>query len=219
MVVDIEGTTTDLAFVKEVLFPIARRKLGEFVAGPGREPPYAAALERLRARAGGDVVEFLEQMMDEDRKDGDLKLLQGGIWQKAYAEGLHAHVYADVAPALARWRARGLKLAVFSSGSVEAQRLLFAHTVAGDLTAGFGAWFDTGTGKKSEPESYRRIAEALELPPSAVGFLSDAAAEIDAARSAGMTALRVARDGELKGDGVVTSFDEVDALIFAGVLP
>jgi enolase-phosphatase E1 len=218
VLVDIEGTTTELSFVKEVLFPIARRGLAELVDGMGREPPYREALARLRASSeGGDVVAHLERLIDEDRKDSDLKLVQGAIWRRAYAEGLRAHVYPDVAPALARWQARGLRLAVFSSGSVEAQRLLFAHSVAGDLTPCFSAWFDTTTGPKRDPEAYRRIARALELEPGEVCFLSDVAAELDAARAAGMTVVLVARDGAHAG--AVSRFDELDRLLFDEARP
>jgi enolase-phosphatase E1 len=209
ILVDIEGTTTDIAFVKEVLFPLARREMARFIADEGAA--FVEPLARLRAQAGGEgLVRFLQQMIDDDSKDTDLKLLQGALWRRAYAEGLRAHVYPDVAPALSRWRAQGLRLAVFSSGSVEAQRLLFAHSIAGDLTAHFDAWFDTTSGHKRDPESYRRIAGALELAPEEVLFLSDVSAELDAAETAGMKALLVCRPGATAASRLsVTSFEAV----------
>jgi enolase-phosphatase E1 len=209
ILVDIEGTTTEMAFVKEVLFPLARREMARFIDEEGAA--FAEPLARLRAQAGGEkLVAFLHQMMDDDSKDTDLKLLQGALWRRAYAEGLRAHVYPDVAPALARWRALGLRLAVFSSGSIEAQRLLFAHSIAGDLTANFSAWFDTTSGHKRDPESYRRIAGALATAPEEVLFLSDVTAELEAAETAGMKALLVCRPGATAASRLsVTSFDAV----------
>ena len=133
--------------------------------------------------------------MDRDRKSTGLKSLQGRIWDEGYRAGsLKGEVYPDVPPALARWRGQGIDIAIFSSGSVQAQRSLFRNTDAGDLTRFIGAYFDTTTGPKTAPESYARIAAALERSPSEVLFLSDVTAELDAARTAGMRTALCVRD-------------------------
>jgi enolase-phosphatase E1 len=152
--------------------------------------------------------------MDQDRKSTGLKSLQGKIWEEGYRSGeLKGQVYPDVLPALERWRSQGIDVAIFSSGSVQAQQSLFRNSVAGDLTGFIKAYFDTMTGPKREPESYRRIAAALERPASDVVFLSDIVEELDAARAAGMrTALCVRESGEAlrtKGHSVTLSFDQV----------
>ena len=153
--------------------------------------------------------------MDQDRKSTGLKSLQGKIWEEGYRSGdLKGEVYPDVLPALERWRKEGIDIAIFSSGSVQAQRSLFRNSVAGDLTRFIKAYFDTTTGPKREPESYRRIAAALERSPSEVLFVSDIGAELDAARAAGMQTALCVRTGSLQGAVVHPSihrFDEIEA--------
>lgn len=190
---DIEGTTSSLSFVHDVLFPYARAAIPKFVFERRHDPEVAAILAAVRAEAGiphaddAAVVAQLRAWIDADKKITPLKALQGLIWARGYAQGeLRGHVYADAAVALRAWHARGLKLAVYSSGSVLAQRLLFAHTDYGDLTPLFSGFFDTTTGPKRESTSYRRIADALATAPAAILFLSDIEAELDAARAAGM---------------------------------
>jgi enolase-phosphatase E1 len=149
--------------------------------------------------------------MDRDRKATALKALQGRIWELGYAAGeLQASVYDDVTRALARWQSAGRPVAIYSSGSVRAQQLLFANTQAGDLTPRLSAFFDTTTGFKTEPESYRRIAEAMGRPPGGILFVSDVGAELDAARAAGMQTTLIARSDSRPLAGthpLVTSFD------------
>jgi enolase-phosphatase E1 len=212
LLVDVEGTTTDVAFVHRVLFPIARAEMPRFVRAHAGDPEHAASLLAVRravARGAGrseagvtldEVVSQLLAWIDADAKETPLKALQGAIWREAYAGGsLRSHVYDDVEPAFRRLRAAGVPIYVFSSGSVEAQRLLFAHTVAGDLTGYLAGTFDTTTGPKREPASYARIAEAIGLPPGEVRFLSDVIAELDAARAAGMETLWIVRPGTASG--------------------
>ncbi len=151
--------------------------------------------------------------MDQDRKSPGLKSLQGKIWEEGYRSGeLQGEVYPDVLPALERWHQEGIDVAIFSSGSVQAQRSLFRSTAAGDLTRLIRDYFDTTTGPKNSPESYRRIAAALERTPAEVRFLSDVTGELDAARAAGMqTALCVRGPGSASmtgGHAVIHSFDE-----------
>ncbi|CAN5225112.1 acireductone synthase [soil metagenome] len=189
---DIEGTTSSICFVKDVLFPYARRALPGFVRAHHGEPEVREWLDRAASDAGGIcddamTVEMLQGWIDEDRKHPALKALQGMIWQAGYADGeFTAHVYPDAVAALGRWHGEGRKLYVYSSGSVPAQKLLFGHSDAGDLRGLFSGWFDTAVGGKRNVESYRAIAVALDLPAGDVLFLSDVVEELDAARDAGM---------------------------------
>ncbi|MCB1554609.1 MAG: acireductone synthase [Xanthomonadales bacterium] len=188
---DIEGTTSSIAFVKDVLFPYARRALPAFVRDHGADPDVRPWLDQVAVESGGlcqdeMIVEVLQGWIDEDRKHTALKALQGQLWQAGYAAGdYRAHVYADAAAALRRWHEAGLRLAVYSSGSVPAQHLFFGHSEAGDLRPLFEAWFDTEIGGKRESASYQRIATQLALPAADILFLSDVVAELDAAREAG----------------------------------
>ena len=190
---DIEGTTSSISFVKDVLFPYARARLPGFVSAHGQRPEVrrwldAVAIE-IAAGACQDavIVEALQGWIDEDRKHTALKALQGMVWEAGYRDGdFTAPLYPDVAPALRAWHAAGHRLAVYSSGSVPAQKLLFAHTDAGDLTPLFAGFFDTEVGGKRDAASYRVIAQALGQPPGDLLFLSDVVAELDAAREAGL---------------------------------
>ncbi len=212
---DIEGTTTPIRFVHEILFPYARQRLSALIAERGGEADVAAALARVRALAPELApLDALTLWQDEDRKVEPLKTLQGIAWRDGYLSGaVQSDIYPDVAPALRRWRERGLQLAVYSSGSVEAQRLLFGHTPSGDLLSVFDAFFDTTTGPKREAESYRRIALALELAPETVLFLSDVGAELDAARDAGWVTCQLLRAGDdatpAPGHAQTADFDAV----------
>lgn len=185
---DIEGTTTPIAFVHRTLFPFARAALPAFLRDHADDPAVRAELAAVRQAAPGqDEVATLRHWMDEDAKATPLKALQGLIWRRGYEDGtLRGEVYPDVAPALRRWKAAGLALFVYSSGSVEAQRLIFGHSTAGDLSGLFSGFFDTRTGPKREPSSYRAIASAAGLPADAILFLSDVEAELDAAAAAGL---------------------------------
>jgi len=202
ILLDIEGTTTPIAFVHEVLFSYARDHAKEFLANRVD----AEDIARLREEQTADLNNgeqppmpldaYVEWLIARDRKSTGLKSLQGKIWRQGYADGsLKSQVYADVAPAFARWRARGLGISIFSSGSVLAQQLLFANTDAGDLTKFIDQYFDTNVGKKGEAASYRRIAEALNLRTEEVLFISDVVAELDAANEAGMQTLLSIRPG------------------------
>ncbi len=196
---DIEGTTSSISFVRDVLFPYARRKLPAFVAAHGDEPEVRHWLDMVATEHGAMcddamIVETLQGWIDHDRKHTALKALQGMVWQAGYREGdFTAPLYPDVAPALRAWHAVGHPLAVYSSGSVPAQKLLFSHTDAGDLSGLFCGWFDTTSGHKRDPDSYRLIADALDRQPQDVLFLSDVIEELDAAREAGMRTMLLDR--------------------------
>ena len=207
IVLDIEGTTTPIAFVHEVLFPYARARLSGFLAAEWMSPEVAEAVRRLTAertadKAAGEhlppwsivstaaciasVAAYCGWLMDRDRKSPGLKLVQGLIWERGYQAGeLRGVVYPDVAPALGRWRDAGLDIAIYSSGSELAQRRLFQSTADGDLSPLVTAFFDTAVGAKTERESYRHIAAALGHLPGEVLFVSDLTCELAAAREAG----------------------------------
>lgn len=176
------------------------------------EPSHPAPPPWRDGTAG--VTAYVHWLMDRDRKSTGLKSLQGKIWDEGYRAGeLRGEIYPDVPPALERWHRQGIDLAIFSSGSIQAQRSLFGSTTAGDLTRFLRAYFDTTTGPKTAPESYTRIAAALERSPSEVLFVSDIQAELDAALTAGIgTALCVRTPGSTPPAGahpVIRSFDEL----------
>ena len=235
ILLDIEGTTTPIDFVYKTLFPYARARLGEFLLRHAAEPEIREDIAALRAQHRADSLANLEPprwpehppqaelasatgyalwLMDRDSKCAALKSLQGKIWQEGYDRGeLHGEVYADVAPALSRWVSDGKLVAIFSSGSVLAQKLLFRSTTAGDLTRFISAYFDTTSGPKNAPESYVKIARSLALEPAAILFVSDVAQELDAARSAGMKTALSVRPGMAEpaapSHPVIHFFDEI----------
>ena len=216
IVTDIEGTTSSLSFVHEVLFPYSRARLADWVAAHPQEA--VSVLDQVRAEAGDPAldgqgcVQLLLEWHDADRKIGPLKSLQGMIWAEGFAAGdLTGHVYPDAAEGLRRWHATGIALYIYSSGSVAAQKLIFGRTEYGDLTPLFSGYFDTAVGAKRETAAYRAIAESICLPPSEVLFLSDVEAELQAAGDAGMAVALLARDDipEHSPFPVHTSFDTI----------
>jgi enolase-phosphatase E1 len=214
---DIEGTTSSLAFVTEVLFPYARARLPAYVRDHRSELGDIA--RQIRALEGADaeslsaeqMTGILLQWMDQDRKVTPLKALQGMIWRTGFERGeLRGHVYEDAVQALRAWRQQGLRLYIYSSGSVDTQRLLFAHTPYGDLGPLLSGYFDTTTGPKLEAYSYQLIAGKLGCPAHSVVFLSDHAGELRAAASAGMQTVLLARDPSATGgEGVARSFHDI----------
>ena len=229
VLLDVEGTTTPVDFIFRVLFPHAHARVGEFLGAHASDPDVARDVTGLRDEHARDAATGLNPptwdgsaataapyarwLMDQDRKLTALKALQGKIWAEGYAQGrLRGQVYDDVPPALARWTRSGRRVAIFSSGSVLAQKLIFGHSDHGDLTPFLSAYFDTTTGAKREAESYRRIASALGALASSGLFVSDVVAELDAAREAGLaTALAVRTPPGPSGHGhpEVTSFDQL----------
>ena len=219
IVTDIEGTTSSLSFVKDVLFPYAAEKLPEFVRSHTDDPAVREQLVAVREQMGGApedevVIGRLLRWIAEDQKITPLKALQGMIWEQGYERGdFTGHVYDDAARHLQAWRARGIRLYVYSSGSVAAQKLLFAHTDHGDLTSLFNDYFDTRIGHKREADSYARIREQIGLDGTEILFLSDVREELDAAAEAGLQTVWVAREGTPAGETdhpVVTDFGELD---------
>jgi len=196
---DIEGTAGSISFVREVLFPYARRELPRFVREHGRKPEVRRWLDQVATEHGAMcddavIVEVLQGWIDEDRKHSALKALQGLMWTEGYRRAdFTAHVYPDAVDALRRWHDAGHRLAVYSSGSVPAQKPFFGHSDAGDLLPLFDAFFDTEVGGKREAASYARIATDLGREPGSILFLSDVVAELDAARDAGLRTVLVDR--------------------------
>ena len=193
IVTDIEGTTSSISFVRDVLFPYARKRLPAFVETHGDHPDVQHWLHEAAREAGlveasrQEIIELLLQWIDQDRKSTALKALQGMIWKDGYEAGAYrAHMYPEVAARLRDWRADGLRLYVYSSGSVPAQQLFFRYSEAEDLTPLFAGYFDTETGPKREADSYRRIAEVIGEQPRHLLFLSDIVEELDAAEAAGL---------------------------------
>jgi enolase-phosphatase E1 len=218
VVADIEGTTSSIGFVHDVLFPYASRELPDFLRARRSAPEIVALLEDVRQEAeapdaGLDrLTEILREWIAADRKVTPLKTLQGLIWEHGYENGDFAgHVYADTAPAFRRWTEGGAAIYIYSSGSVKAQELLFAHSEAGDLTPFIAGYFDTHVGHKRDPGSYRTIAARIGLPADAILFLSDTPEELDAAADAGMATMQIARDEPVSSGrhAVARDFDEV----------
>jgi enolase-phosphatase E1 len=230
ILLDIEGTTTPISFVHDVLFSYARSHVRDYLAQHWNE--LAEDLAQLREEHSRDVSKgeqppslanetpesvaaYVNWLIDRDRKSTALKSLQGKIWREGYLEGtLKAQVFDDVAPAFERWHQTGLRISIFSSGSALAQQLLFAHTEAGDLTKFISDYFDTNIGAKGDAESYRRVAQAVNLQANEMLFISDVVAELSAAREAGMKTLLSIRPGNQPQDPtagfqMIHSFHEV----------
>ncbi len=220
---DIEGTTSSISFVHDVLFPYASARLEDFVRSHGSEPEVAEQLARVAETGGVDagdtdaLVEVLQAWIAEDRKETPLKVIQGMIWEQGYREGeLKGHVYDDAVDYLQRWHDRGLRLFVYSSGSVRAQKLIFGFSSAGDLTPFFSGYFDTRIGGKKEACSYVNILDELGVEPETVLFLSDVEAELEAAEEAGMKTAWLVREGEIPAADerfIARNFAEVDTLL------
>jgi enolase-phosphatase E1 len=244
ILLDIEGTTSSIAFVYEVMFPYVRKHLTFEVFANWLEKEYIEAYHALARDAGYESLDAwlkahrltrenpvraaelicrqVLQLMDADAKTTGLKLLQGLIWRGGFESGeLVAHVFEDVPPALAAWHAAGCDIRIYSSGSVEAQQLFFGHTVAGNLLPFFRGHYDTTLGPKKEAASYRQIAQQFGLPPHDILFLSDAPAELDAAREAGLATAWVVRPGNPSADPLpdhpaIESFAQIDLTAAAG---
>jgi enolase-phosphatase E1 len=236
VLLDVEGTTTPIDFVYQVLFPFVRAHLTDYLRRNINSEDLGRDLLMLREEYLTDlkqalippewvdepfqarvesVASYIFWLMDHDRKSTGLKSLQGKIWQQGYTRGeLKSQVFPDVPPALRYWNSKNVDARIFSSGSVLAQKLLFTHTEAGDLTGFLRGYFDTTTGPKTSEESYHRITNEFHLPASEVLFISDTTAEIDAAKRAGMQTLLCVRPGnppapDRHGHGVISSFSEI----------
>lgn len=218
IVTDIEGTTSSIRFVKEVLFPYAAKAFPTFLRDHWENPSVQAQVQAA-ANESGETLDnpmlasaLFQRWIAEDRKATPLKALQGMIWQNGYQNGDYtAHLYEDTADALREWKQSGLDLYVYSSGSIAAQKLFFGYSDNGDLTPLFTDYFDTTSGHKQDIDSYRTIQQAIDLPADNLLFLSDVEAELDAAAAAGFHTIRLDREGS-QGDSkhpVVSNFSEI----------
>jgi len=223
ILLDIEGTTTPIGFVSGTLFPYARTHLPHYLIDQGGTPECRRAMAKLREEYASDrergepvpdwtPLAYLEWLMDRDRKSPSLKRLQGEIWKAGFDTGeLRSELFADVAPAFARWKESGIDIAIYSSGSVLAQKLIFA-----ELLPLISAFFDTAVGAKRSVDSYKRIAASLRRAPETILFVSDVPEELNAALDAGCKILLAVRPGNRPVDGPemldeISSFDEIVA--------
>ena len=205
ILMDIEGTVISVAFVREILFPFAKRRLESFLHERRQDPDVlqwttvcqdAIEIETGTRPAYEELPVMLTDWIDQDRKLSGLKALQGMIWDEGYRQRAFVpELSGDVLPALTQWRAHGIRLGIYSSGSEQAQRLLFAHTNVGDVTLLFEHFFDTSVGEKKTASSYRTISAQIGLPPHHILFLSDAEGELDAAALAGFRTAHIVRPG------------------------
>jgi len=218
IVTDIEGTTSSILFVKDVLFPYARANLADYVRNHADDPQVKPLLEDVCKEVGSElsteqIITQLIQWIDEDKKATPLKSLQGLIWEDGYRQGdFKGHLYPDAAANFKAWKTEGLDLYIYSSGSVYAQKLLFAHTEYGDLTPLFSGYFDTHIGGKKEQQSYDNIAGQLAIPANQLLFLSDIKEELDAAKAAGFQTIWLTRDSTPDPQAEhrqVNSFDQI----------
>ncbi len=201
ILMDVEGTTTSIDFVQQKLFPFAAQALPGFLRAKAQEPQVQGILQQLQQGQGQlsleEAIALLLRWIEEDKKEPSLKALQGLIWEQGYQQGqLQGHVYPEVPGEWQRWKAQGLRLGIYSSGSVLAQKLIFGHSCWGDLTPYLEFHFDTQVGKKQEMQSYQTIAHKLGLPAQEILFLSDLPNELAAAQSAGMLITELRRDGQ-----------------------
>jgi enolase-phosphatase E1 len=197
VLLDIEGTIGPISFVREVLFPYSRERLRAFIAANHESAVVKDILDETASLAdGGDPIDALDDWQAKDIKAPPLKKLQGLIWESGYRSGAFcSEIFPDAFRALKRWKADGLRLYVYSSGSVQAQLLYFEFSSDGDLRPFFSGHFDTDIGSKVEPSSYRRVAEHIGATANHVVFFSDSVKELEAARSAGLQAVHVVKDG------------------------
>lgn len=220
IVTDIEGTTTSISFVVDELFPYARERMCAFLDEHKDNPDVLAEIEAVRTEIGDSnasldtVKQVLLEWIDGDKKITPLKSLQGMIWRAGYENGsLKGHLYPDVKKTLEAWRAEGISLNVYSSGSVSAQKLIFGFSVEGDLTPLFDHYFDTKIGGKREKNSYQAIQQRLGVAAESILFLSDITAELDAAADAGLQTLALDRQCICEGFGAhpfVHNFEQID---------
>jgi enolase-phosphatase E1 len=219
ILLDIEGTTTPITFVYDVLFPFVRRHVADYIRHADltdlkREYDEEVRQDHNPPAWSAEPLAYIHWLMDQDRKSTVLKTIQGKIWLEGYQNGaLRGEVFQDVPPALERWQQQSIDVRIFSSGSVLAQRLLFSSTAAGDLTRFLKGYFDTTTGAKNEAQSYAQIAQSFSVPVSDILFISDVTRELDAARSAGLQTMLCVRPGNhpqpQHDHRTITSFENI----------
>ena len=240
LLLDIEGTTCPVSFVSDVLFPFAKQKLSSYIKDHWNEHTHNRTIQEATEEWSADdsiesmqlknqvaerqtdevegLIQYLKHLIAIDKKSTALKDLQGKIWEHGYRDGnLQSQLFPEAAECLHQWNKEGLTLSVYSSGSIQAQKLLYRHSPAGDLEGLFSHWFDTRTGPKKSVESYKAIAQKLNCSPNNIWFVSDNGAECDAARAAGMHTLFSLRDGnpdrDPRGHKVIESLRDVGGFL------
>ena len=219
---DIEGTTTSISFVHDVLFPYAYKALPSFVQENLSVPVVTTILEQVRSEIGDPTAEVerlilkLLNWIEADRKVTPLKTLQGLIWENGYLNGeIRGHLYEDAYQELTCWYKQGMRLCVYSSGSIKAQKLLFQHSVFGDVSYLFERYFDTTIGQKKEAGSYGKISQVLDVAATEILFLSDVEAELSASAKIGMNTMMLARETKPQTTFTVAeNFPQVSQSIF-----
>ncbi len=217
---DIEGTTTSVSFVYEILFPYFRnniQQLKDLQQLPEVHEAFEQTIELAKELDGVQLIEtedIINKLLEwslADKKITPLKTLQGILWENGYKSGeIKGHVYSDVKENLENWKANGIQLGVFSSGSIAAQKLIFGYSELGDLTPNFSYYFDTKTGGKREVETYSKISKEINVPPSQILFLSDIREELEAAKKSGYQTIQLVREGTAENwDKTVKNFDEL----------
>jgi enolase-phosphatase E1 len=216
---DIEGTTTEVSFVYDILFPYFRSHMDEWKTVDSDQMNQVLEQTRLLVleeqsidlSTNEAIFDQLRQWSIEDRKVTPLKTFQGMVWEQGFKSGaIKGHMYPDVKPALERWTAMGMKLAIFSSGSIAAQKQLFGFSTEGDLTPYFSAYFDTTTGMKRDEQTYHLIVQQLHASANSVLFLSDIPQELEAANAAGMRTLQLVRPGtQANWSSCISDFSEI----------
>jgi enolase-phosphatase E1 len=235
VLLDIEGTTSSISFVYDVMFPFVRNNCVTFLAAAWETDEVQACLPLLGKDMGHPSIEKwlgaassrqqqasvyrgVIELMDADVKATGLKQLQGLIWQDGFQSGeLVAHLFADVAPAIKQWHEAGLDVRIYSSGSIKAQQLFFGHTISGNLLDRFNGHYDTTTGPKKDVDSYRKIANGFGLPAGEIVFISDVTEELTAAQNAGMQAVLSVREGNPPA-ARDHSFDEITSFASLRIL-
>ncbi|WP_456384568.1 acireductone synthase [Persephonella sp.] len=218
--IDIEGTVAPISFVKDVLFPYSKERMERFVRENRNKPEVQKVIEQVmeiegRQMSPEEVVETLKRWIDEDRKIAPLKDIQGYIWKEGFESGkIKAPLYEDAYRKMKEWKEKGYRLFIYSSGSVQAQKLFFSHTEKGNILDFFEGHFDTKIGGKKETQSYKKISESIGIPTEEIVFLSDNPDEIKAAAEAGMKVYRLVRPGDAEyienfQYPQIKSFDEV----------
>ena len=230
ILLDIEGTTTPVSFVFDVLFPFARNNVESFLHQRGGEAEVQQDLARLKQEYDqetfssdlpawetndpGAAVPYIHYLISIDRKSTGLKALQGKIWNQGYESGeLRSQLFSDIKPAFDRWHSAQKDIYIFSSGSVQAQKLIFRYSPEGDLTSYLSGYFDTTTGPKRDVESYRKIANCIGISPTQLLFISDVVAELRPAAEAGLQTLFSSRPGnhshDSEGFTLITNFNDI----------
>lgn len=221
ILMDVEGTTTKISFVSDLLFPYASERLEIFWKDLSDDERRSYGLE-IESECSSNGEEFQDPVLHlknwilKDKKIPVLKTIQGHIWEIGYQSGeLKGHIYPEVIEVWSKWREQGKQLGIYSSGSVKAQKFLFKYSEFGDVTNYLSEHFDTQVGPKKDFESYQRIAKSLERKPQAILFLSDSAEELRAAQRAGFQVALIVREGagvvqgDQKGFPSFKSFSEI----------